>query len=123
MDYFEYRYGQLFAEELPIEQIAQEVGTPFYCYSYKTINRHYKIFDKAFEDVPHIICYAVKANSNLAILRLLAKLGSGADTVSEGEIRRSLRAGIPPEKIVFSGVGKTKAEITYALRKIFCNLM
>ena len=117
MDYFEYRYGQLFAEELPIEQIAQEVGTPFYCYSYKTINRHYKIFDKAFEDVPHIICYAVKANSNLAILRLLAKLGSGADTVSEGEIRRSLRAGIPPEKIVFSGVGKTKAEITYALKK------
>ena len=93
---FEYRHGELACENLPISRIAKEVGTPCYVYSYATLVRHYQVFDGAFQNVPHIVAYAVKANSNLAILRLMAREGSGADIVSGGELYRALKAGIPP---------------------------
>ena len=112
---FEYRHGELACENLPISRIAKEVGTPCYIYSYATLVRHYRVFDGAFHDVPHIVAYAVKANSNLAILRLMAREGSGADIVSGGELYRALKAGIPPSKIVFAGVGKSREEIRDAL--------
>ncbi len=115
MDHFIYHNSILHAEKIPITEIASAVGTPFYCYSHATLERHYKVFSEAFASVPTTICFAVKANSNLAVLKTLADLGSGADTVSEGEIRRAIKAGIPPEKIVFSGVGKTRSEMQYAL--------
>ncbi|MEH6496047.1 MAG: diaminopimelate decarboxylase [Pseudomonas marincola] len=115
MDHFSYKNGELYAEDLPLAKIAEEVGTPFYCYSTATLERHYKVFSGAFEGVNSLVCYAVKANSNLAVIKTLARLGAGADVVSEGELRRALEAGIPPSKIVFSGVGKRPWEMEYGL--------
>jgi len=115
MNHFDYRDGVLHAEDVALPDIAAAVGTPFYCYSTATLTRHYTVFAKAFESLDALVCYAMKANSNQAVLRTLAKLGAGADVVSEGELRRALAAGIPPEKIMFSGVGKTAREMDYAL--------
>ncbi|MEH6525705.1 MAG: diaminopimelate decarboxylase [Sneathiella sp.] len=115
MDHFTYKNGELYAEDIALRAIAEEVGTPFYCYSSATLERHYKVFSGAFDGVNSLVCYALKANSNLAVIRTLAELGSGADVVSEGELRRALEAGIPAEKIVFSGVGKKPQEMRYAL--------
>jgi diaminopimelate decarboxylase len=112
---FEYRHGELYCEGMAIERIAKEVGTPCYVYSHATLIRHYRAFDGAFQSVPHIVAFAMKANSNLAILRLMANEGSGADIVSGGELYRAVKAGIPPSKIVFAGVGKTREELRYAL--------
>ncbi|RKX62057.1 MAG: diaminopimelate decarboxylase [Thermodesulfobacteriota bacterium] len=116
MHYFEYKNGELYCEEVPIKKILEDVGTPVYIYSAKTIRRHYKVFEKSFSNIDHLICYSVKANSNIAIISLLKQLGSGADIVSAGELKRALKAGIDPKKIVFSGVGKTPEEIEFALR-------
>ncbi len=116
MHHFQYRENELYAEEVPVRRIARKVGTPFYLYSAATLRRHYRVFDQAFKTLPHLVCYAVKANSNLAVLRLLAREGAGADIVSGGELFRALKAGIPAEKIVFSGVGKTAREIRLALK-------
>jgi diaminopimelate decarboxylase len=115
MNHFEYRGGEMFAEEVPLKRIAREVGTPAYVYSLATLKRHFQVFDQAFASVPHIVCFSVKANSNLALLRAFAKQGSGFDIVSGGELFRALKAGGDPKKIVFSGVGKKKDEIEYAL--------
>jgi len=115
MNYFEYRNGEMYAEGVPLKRIAQEVGTPAYVYSLATLKRHFNVFDQAFAKVPHIVCFSVKANSNLALLRAFAKQGSGFDIVSGGELFRALKAGGDPRKIVFSGVGKKKHEIEYAL--------
>ena len=115
MNHFAYRDGALFAEDVAIAEIAARVGTPFYCYSTATLKRHYEVFAGAFASMDATVCYAVKANSNQAVIRTLALLGAGADVVSEGEARRAIAAGVPPEKIVFSGVGKTRAEMAYAL--------
>jgi diaminopimelate decarboxylase len=114
-DFFSYRRGELYAEELPVAHIAAAVGTPFYLYSTAGFAAQYHRFADAFLPERPLICYAVKANSNLAVLRLLAGLGAGADVVSEGELRRALAAGVPPERIIFSGVGKTAAEMQAAL--------
>lgn len=116
MNHFEYRNGVLHAEDVSLLDIAAEVGTPFYCYSTATLERHYTVFANAFADMDALICYAMKANSNQAVLKTLAKLGAGADVVSEGELRRALAAGIPARKIVFSGVGKTAGEMDFALQ-------
>jgi diaminopimelate decarboxylase len=116
MNHFEYRNGEMFAEGVPLQRIAKEVGTPAYVYSLATLKRHYQVFDRAFAKVPHIVCFSVKANSNLALLRTFAKEGSGFDIVSGGELFRALKAGGDPKKIVFSGVGKKQDEIEYALR-------
>jgi diaminopimelate decarboxylase len=116
MDYFNYRNDELFAEEVPVEQIVKQHGTPCYVYSRATLERHWQAFDSAFGAYPHLICYAVKANSNIALLNLLARLGSGFDIVSLGEMQRVLAAGGAPEKIVFSGVGKREDEIIAALK-------
>jgi diaminopimelate decarboxylase len=116
MNHFEYRNGEMFAEGVPLKRIAKEVGTPAYVYSLATLKRHYQVFDRAFAKVPHIVCFSVKANSNLALLRTFAKEGSGFDIVSGGELFRALKAGGDPKKIVFSGVGKKQDEIEYALR-------
>ena len=115
MDHFRYQNHILYAEDVPIPRIAEEVGTPFYCYSSATLTRHYTVFAEAFSAIPTLVCYSVKANSNLAVLKTLANCGSGADVVSEGEIRRARAASISANKIVFSGVGKTKEEMAYAL--------
>jgi len=115
MNHFEYRNGVLHAEDVAIPDIAAVVGTPFYCYSSATLTRHAEVFIEAFKGQPARLCYAVKANSNLAVIATLAKVGCGADVVSEGELRRALAAGIPASKIVFSGVGKTAGEIAFAL--------
>ena len=115
MNDFQYVNNELWCEECPITTIAKEIHTPFYLYSHKTLSNHFKVFDKSFADIHHIICFAAKANSNLSILRIFAKLGSGADIVSGGELFRVLKAGIDPRKIVYSGVGKNKEEIEYAL--------
>jgi diaminopimelate decarboxylase len=115
MNHFEYRDGELFAEAVPLKRIAREVGTPAYVYSLATLKRHYQVFDQAFARVGHIVCFSVKANSNLTLLRVFAKLGSGFDIVSGGELFRALKAGGDPRKIVFSGVGKKREEIEYAL--------
>ncbi|MEL7230636.1 MAG: diaminopimelate decarboxylase, partial [Pseudomonadota bacterium] len=121
MHHFDYRNGVLHAEDVPLPTIAAEVGTPFYVYSTATFERHYSVFAKAFEGLDTLVCYAMKANSNQAVLATLAKLGSGADVVSEGEMRRALAAGIPAHKIVFSGVGKKPSEIDYGLAEdILC---
>ena len=117
MHHFHYREGTLYAEDTAIPTIAQAVGTPFYLYSSATLTHHFQAFDGAFSQVPHLTCFALKANPSGALLRLLGRLGSGADIVSGGELYRALRAGIPPEKIVYSGVGKTEAEIAFALKK------
>lgn len=115
MHYFEYKNGELYCEEVPVKRIVEEVGTPAYIYSAKTIRRHFKVFKESFSEIDHLICYSVKANSNVAIISLLRQLGSGADVVSAGELKRALKAGIPPKKIVFSGVGKTPEEMELAL--------
>ena len=115
MNHFDYRDGVLHAEDVALPDIAQAVGTPFYCYSTATLTRHFNVFRKAFEGLDSLVCYALKANSNQAVLTTLAKLGAGADVVSEGELRRALAAEIPPEKILFSGVGKTAREMDFAL--------
>ncbi|MEE9273185.1 MAG: diaminopimelate decarboxylase [Robiginitomaculum sp.] len=116
MNHFQYKNGELCAENIPLAQIAREVGTPVYVYSAATFTRHFKVFEDAAKDLDHFIAYSVKANSNLAVLTLLAKLGAGADVVSGGELERALRAGIDPQKIVFSGVGKSKDEMRAALK-------
>jgi diaminopimelate decarboxylase len=115
MNHFEYKDGVLCAEDVPLPEIAAAVGTPFYCYSTATLTRHYTVFAGAFSRMNALVCYAMKANSNLAVLKTLAALGAGADIVSEGELRRALAAGIPASRIVFSGVGKTYAEMAFAL--------
>jgi len=115
VNHFDYRDGVLHAEDVSIIAMAQSVGTPFYCYSTATLVRHYNVFANAFSDIPSLVCYAMKANSNQAVLKTLADQGSGADVVSEGELRRALAVGIPAEKILFSGVGKSTEAIDYAL--------
>ncbi len=116
MHHFQYKGNDLYCEDMAIEKIAKEVGTPFYLYSKETLEHHFKVFDIAFSDVPHITCYAVKANSNIAILDIFGRLGGGADIVSGGELFRALRAGMSPDRIVYSGVGKKIEEIDFALR-------
>ncbi len=116
MNHFEYRDGVLHAEDVSLPAIAAAVGTPFYVYSRATIERHFRVFSAAFAGMDTLVAYALKANSNQAVLSVLAKLGAGADTVSEGEIRRALAAGIPANKIVFSGVGKKAREMDFALQ-------
>src|SRR5208282_6237278 len=115
MNYFEYKNDQLYAEDVPVADLAQRFGTPFYVYSTRTLRRHYRVMDEAFAGTDHLICYAMKALSNLSILKMFASMGSGFDIVSVGEMMRCLRAGADPRKIVFSGVGKTDEEIAAAL--------
>lgn len=115
MRHFDYRAGVLHAEDVSLASIAKEVGTPFYCYSSATLERHYRVFAEAFAGLDTLVCYAMKANSNQSVLRTLARLGAGADVVSGGEMQRALAAGIPASKIVFSGVGKTETELRAAL--------
>src|SRR5260221_10315524 len=115
MHHFAYRNGVLHAEAVNLASLAQAVGTPFYCYSTATLTRHYQVFAGAFADVPSLVCYAMKANSNQAVVATLARLGAGADVVSEGELKRALAAGIPPGKIMFSGIGKTARELALAV--------
>ena len=115
MDHFLYRDGVLHAEDVAVPEIASAVGTPFYCYSAATLTRHYTVFDAALRGMDHLICYAMKANSNIAVLKLLGDLGAGMDVVSGGEYRRAIAAGVSPSKIVFSGVGKTREEMELAL--------
>jgi diaminopimelate decarboxylase len=115
MNHFDYRNGVLHAEAVSLVELADAVGTPFYCYSTATLERHYRVFSDAFAGEKALLCYAMKANSNQSVLRTLAKLGAGADVVSGGELKRALAAGIPPERIVFSGVGKTETELRAAL--------
>jgi diaminopimelate decarboxylase len=115
MNHFDYRGGILHAEGVALDRLAAAVGTPFYCYSTATLTRHYEVFAGAFADVRALVCYAMKANSNQAVVKTLAALGAGADVVSAGELKRALLAGIPPQKIMFSGVGKTEAEIAAAV--------
>ena len=116
MNYFNYVGNKLWCEEAPIDEIASDVGTPFYLYSHRTLTRHFRVFDAAFAEIPHIICFSVKANSNTAILRIFVGEGSGMDVVSGGELYRALKAGADPKKVVYSGVGKRVDEIEYALR-------
>src|ERR1700734_3708682 len=121
MHHFAYRDGVLHAEAVSLDTLAGAVGTPFYCYSTATLERHYKVFAGAFADVDALVCYAMKANSNQAVIATLAKLGAGADVVSEGELLRARAAGIPPNKIMFSGVGKTAHELELAVeQRILC---
>ena len=115
MNHFHYHQGELYAEDLPLEQIAAAVGTPFYCYSTATLQRHFIAFQEAMTGLRATICFAVKANGNIAVIRTLAELGAGADVVSEGELRRALAAGVPAGRIVFSGVGKARPEIELAI--------
>ncbi|MBN2686622.1 MAG: diaminopimelate decarboxylase, partial [Deltaproteobacteria bacterium] len=115
MNYFHYKNDELWCEEVPVSTIARDVGTPFYLYSYRTIERHYRVFDEAFAEIPHMICFSAKANSNVAILNALVSMGGGVDIVSGGELYRALRAGVHPSKVVYSGVGKRVDEIRYAL--------
>lgn len=115
MDHFLYKNGELHAEDVAIAEIAAAVGTPFYCYSQATLTRHVTLFDEALAGLDHLVCYAMKANSNQAVLRLMGELGVGVDVVSGGEYARARAAGIPGERIVFSGVGKTRAEMRAAL--------
>lgn len=116
MDHFQYRNGELCAEAVPIRRIADDVGTPFYCYSTATLERHYRVFSDAVAGVDALVCFAVKANSNIAVIATLARLGAGADVVSAGEMKRALVAGVPAGRIVFSGVGKTADEMAQALK-------
>ena len=115
MDFFQYKNEQLYVEDLPVKQLAEEFGTPLYIYSRATLERHWHAFDSALGKHPHLICYAVKANSNIGILNVMAKLGSGFDIVSQGELERVLAAGGEASKVVFSGVAKSRAEIMRAL--------
>lgn len=116
MDHFQYREGRLHAEDVPLHALADEVGTPFYCYSTATLERHYEVFSAGFAGLPATVCFAVKANGNVAVIRTLARLGAGADVVSGGEFKRAQAGGVPAGRIVFSGVGKTAAEIAMALK-------
>src|SRR3954471_23666878 len=115
MHHFAYHAGAMQAEAVDLATIAEAIGTPFYCYSTATLERHYRVFAQACADVPSLVCYAMKANSNQAVIATLARLGAGADVVSGGELKRALAAGIPPERIMFSGVGKTAAELAAAV--------
>jgi diaminopimelate decarboxylase len=115
MNHFDYRNGVLHAEAVNLIELADAVGTPFYCYSTATLERHYRVFSDAFAGEKVLVCYSLKANSNQSVLRTLANLGAGADVVSGGELKRALAAGIPPERILFSGIGKTEAELRAAL--------
>ena len=115
MDHFLYRDGQLFAEDVPLKQIVDAVGTPFYVYSAATLTRHFEVLDDALDGMPHLVCFAMKSLSNQAVLRVLAQAGAGMDVVSEGEYRRARAAGVAGDKIVFSGVGKTAGEMRVAL--------
>src|ERR671926_858584 len=115
MNHFDYRDGVLHAEAVNLSALAERVGTPFYCYSTATLERHYRVFADAFSDTDALVCFAVKANSNQAVLRTLARLGAGMDIVSHGELERALAAGVPGERIVFSGIGKTRDEMAAAL--------
>ncbi len=121
MNHFEYKDGVLYAENVPVSEIAANIPTPFYLYSTATLERHYTVFAEAFSDVDSLVCYAMKANSNQAVLKTLGRLGAGIDVVSEGELRRALAAGIPASRIMFSGVGKTAQEMDFALEAgIYC---
>ncbi|MCI0599057.1 MAG: diaminopimelate decarboxylase [Beijerinckiaceae bacterium] len=115
MHHFAMKDGVMHAEEVDLTKLAAEVGTPFYCYSTATLTRHFLVFDKAFSGVPHLVCYAVKANSNQAVLKTLVQLGAGLDVVSGGEFRRAMAAGAAPQQVTFSGVGKTREELSLAL--------
>ena len=117
MHHFTYKENNLFCEDVDVRKIADEVGTPFYLYSHATLKRHFEAFDKSFAKVPHIVCYSVKASSNLAVLRLFSGLGGGADIVSGGELFRAVKVGVDPGKIVYSGVGKREDEMEYALKE------
>lgn len=117
MHHFAYKDGILHAEDVNLKALADEVGTPFYCYSTATLQRHFKVMNEAFADTEHLLCYAMKANSNQAVLKTMADLGAGMDVVSEGELRRALAVGVPARKIVFSGVGKTAKEMAFALKE------
>lgn len=117
MHHFQYRGGVLHAEDVSLARVADEVGTPFYCYATATIERHYRVLRDAFADLHPLICYAIKANANQAVIKTLARLGAGMDVVSEGELRRARVAGVAADKIIFAGVGKTTAEMAYALRE------
>src|SRR6185437_1832005 len=115
MNHFDYRNGVLHAEAVNLIELATAVGTPFYCYSTATLERHYQVFSRAFDGEKALVCYAMKANSNQSVLRTLATLGAGADVVSGGELKRALAAGIPPDRILFSGIGKTETDLRAAL--------
>jgi diaminopimelate decarboxylase len=117
MHHFIYRHGALYAENVSLPELADVVGTPFYCYSQATLERHFSVFADAFKGTDALVCYAIKSNSNIAVLRALGQLGAGMDVVSEGELRRARAAGVPAERIVFSGVGKTRTEIAHALEE------
>ncbi len=117
MHHFAYRDGELYAEDVALTRLAQEVGTPFYVYSHETLTRHFRVFAEAFSSVSHLICFAMKSNSNLAILRLFGAMGGGLDIVSGGELFRAVKAGMPAERIVFAGVGKSDEEIAFALEQ------
>lgn len=116
MNDFHYRQGELYCEDVPLSRVVKEVGTPCYVYSYRTLVHHFRVYDGAFRNIPHIVAFAMKANSNLAVLRVMAKEGSGVDIVSGGELFRALKAGVPASKIVFAGVGKKPDEIRDALK-------
>ncbi len=116
MDHFQYQNGELHAENVSLAHIAQEVGTPFYVYSQATLERHFKVFAEAVKDIDATICFAVKANSNISVIKILADLGAGADVVSVGELKRALKAGVPAERIVFSGVGKSRSDLAFAVQ-------
>ncbi|TVR98429.1 MAG: diaminopimelate decarboxylase [Rhodospirillales bacterium] len=122
MDHFTYRHGQLHAEDVAIADIAGAVGTPVYIYSRATLERHYQVFSRAFTGLDPLICYAVKANANIAVIHTLASLGAGADVVSGGELRSALAAGVPGDRIVFSGIGKTEDEMAMALQAGVCQV-
>src|SRR5262245_3881375 len=117
MHHFAYRGGILHAEDVSLARLAAEVGTPLYCYATATIERHYRVLQQAFAGLDTLICYAIKANSNQAVIATLARLGAGMDVVSEGELRRALAAGVPADRIIFAGVGKTRDEMAFALRE------
>lgn len=117
MHHFAYRGGVLHAEDVDLKALAEDVGTPFYCYSTATLTRHYRVMAEAFAGTDHMICYAMKANSNQAVIKTMADLGAGMDVVSEGELRRALAVGVPARKIVFSGIGKTAREMALALKE------
>ncbi|HEX5999448.1 MAG TPA: diaminopimelate decarboxylase [Hyphomicrobiaceae bacterium] len=117
MHHFAYRGGVLHAEDVSLARLADEVGTPFYCYSTATLERHYRVLQDAFADLDALVCYALKANSNQAVIATLGRLGAGMDVVSEGELRRALAAGVPASRIIFAGVGKTREEMALALRE------
>ena len=116
MHHFQYRGDDLYCEEVPVARIVSAVGTPAYIYSHATLTRHFRVLDEAFADVPHLICFALKANANLAVLKLFSDLGGGLDVVSGGELFRGLKAGVAAERIVYAGVGKSRDEIAFALK-------